>query len=449
MDQHALKHTPMFVLRHIQQATLLLMVGTLATNSLGFVKSLLTAMYYGTSAELDAYFLSLTPLRFISGVLIGTVQAALIPVYLELSVNKDQEYAFAVFGTFFLGVLGLIMLIGGVMLAGGPLIAGYLGTGFAPDQVKFTTSLLRISTLLIVLTVGNELCLCLFTAHQQFLFAAFVPLVSAVCSLGYLVLFHADGVSVLMKGLIFGMAVQLMVILWAGRRFLPDCVFVLSPFIQDIRKIMKTMFPLLIGAAFVHINLMVDQIMASTLPAGSIAALQYANKLHSILTQMFIMVVSSAVFPFFARQVAEQDWNALKATFLMTIKRVLSVLVPITVGIAVLGKPLVQLVFQRGAFSAQATAATAGAWIAYTLGLPTMAIGILAARMYNALQENTTLMYVSGGSIGLNIVLNWVFMQFWGHIGIALSTSLVYVVNTGILCYGLHRKIGPFWRCAN
>ena len=89
--------------------------------------------------------------------------------------------------------------------------------------------------------------------------------------------------------------------------------------------------------------------------------------------------------------------------------------------------------------------ATAGAWIAYTVGLPVQAIGILTARMYNALQDNTTLMYVSGGSIVLNIIFNWVFMKFWGHIGIALSTSGVYAVTTGVLVYLLHRKIGGLW----
>ena len=79
--------------------------------------------------------------------------------------------------------------------------------------------------------------------------------------------------------------------------------------------------------------------------------------------------------------------------------------------------------------------------IAYTIGLPVQAIGILTAKIYNVLQKNTILMYVAGASIGLNIFFNWTFMKIWGHIGIALSTSGVYFVTTGVLLYILHQKL--------
>jgi putative peptidoglycan lipid II flippase len=160
---------------------------------------------------------------------------------------------------------------------------------------------------------------------------------------------------------------------------------------------------------------------------------------------MFIMVVSGAVLPFFARQVVKDDFEMLRVTFLLTIKKMLYVLLPITVCIIFLGETFVQVLFQRGAFSAHSTSATAGAWIAYTLGLPMQAIGIITARMYNALQDNKTLMYVAGGSIGLNIFFNWLFMKFWGHVGIALSTSGLYCVTTSVLLYLLYRKTGKFW----
>jgi putative peptidoglycan lipid II flippase len=186
--------------------------------------------------------------------------------------------------------------------------------------------------------------------------------------------------------------------------------------------------------------------MASTLSSGSIAALNFAIKLHSMLTQMFIMVISRVVLPFFAQQVAEENIEALKATYILTIKKVLFLLLPISALIIVFGGFIVQMLFERGAFSAQSTAATAGAWIAYTIGLPIQAVGILTARVYNALQDNKTLMYVSGVSIGLNILLNWTFMKIWGHVGIALSTSGVYVLTTIVLVYLLNKKLGSLWR---
>jgi putative peptidoglycan lipid II flippase len=156
------------------------------------------------------------------------------------------------------------------------------------------------------------------------------------------------------------------------------------------------------------------------------------------------MVVSTVLLPFLSQQAAQQDFTMLKKTFLLTSRRVVYILLPISLGIILLGRELVQFAFERGEFTTESTAATTGAWIAYTIGLPIQAVGILAARVYNALQDNTTLMYVSGAGIVLNIGLNWVFMNIWGHIGIALSTSGVYLIATGTLLWILRRKFRRF-----
>lgn len=445
-NQKNLTRKPAFVLRHIQRATILMMLGTLFENFLSFVKSLLIAAYYGTSAQLDAYFLSLAPLRLISGVLVGSVQAALIPRYLELKQKKGGNYAFSVFGTFLLCIMLFITVIIIIFWGGSSILASYLGKGFDEWQVNFTASLLRISTILLALIILNDVGLCLFHAHRRFTFSAFVPVLGGGCSLAYIVYFRDQGVPSLMYGLIFGMFIQSSVVLYTAQRFFPTRLKFLSPLHPEIYTTFKLMIPLLVGASFGHVNVVVDQMMASTLPPGSIAALHYATKLHNIFTQLFVMIISKVMLPFLAQHVAENDIEAMKRTFFLTAKRTLYILLPISVLIIVFAPLLVQVIFQRGAFTAYSTSSTAGAWIAYTLGLPIQAIGILTARVYNALQDNKTLMYVAGGGIGLNILFNWIFMRIWGHIGIALSTSVLYCVATGILLYILYKKIGAFWK---
>lgn len=430
---------------HIQRASLILIAGTLAGNLVSFGKSMLIAMYFGTSAELDAYFLSLAPMRLISGILIGGVQAALIPYYLDVQTRRSHGYAFSLFvsySSWILAIAGVLMC--GLWL-GSPWIAAALGLGFSKSLLGFTTTLIGLSALLLACTLLNDLGNCLFNAQRWFWLSAFLPLVGGILSSGILVVFHGRGVRILMDGLIGGMIVQNGIMLFAARRLAPAQVRWLSPTNDDIRKIFTLMLPLLIGASLGHVNMVVDQMMASTLSEGSIAALQYANKLHTVLTQMFIMMVSTAILPFLSTQVAENRLDDLKATFRLTITRTLMILLPISIVIAFLGKPFVQIVFQRGEFSAQSTQATTQAWIAYSVGLPFMAVGILTARVYNALRENTTLMYISGGSIVLNVVFNWIFMKSWGHVGIALSTSVVYLLTMIILLSRLQQRIGLLW----
>lgn len=427
--------------KHIRQATLILMAGTAALYGLSLFKSFVIASYYGTSAQLDAYFLAFAPFNLISGVVVSSIQAAVIPKYLEVVAHRGKEEAFAFLSTICCFLLAIIMAISLFLFFGNSVIARYLGSGFDAPHIAFTAALLRASTILLLLTIVSETATCLFQAHRQFAFVAFAPLISGIFSFWYMIQFQSDGVISLMHGLIGGMCLQSGVILYAARQFFPVRFRLLSPFHPDVKQGMKMMTPLFVGSSFGHINMVVDQMMASRLPAGSIAALNYAAKLHSMLTQMFIMMASKAMLPFLAQQAAENDFDALKATFFKIVKTTLIILLPISAAIILFGRFAIEIFFQRGAFTAQSTSATAGAWTAYTLGLPLMAVGILAARMYNVLQENPTLMYVAGGSVAVNIVLNWIFMHWWGHIGIALSTSVVACLSTGVLLAVLSGKI--------
>lgn len=418
-------------------------------NIVSFIKSLLIAAYYGTSGEFDVYVLSLTPVRLLMGVLLVAIQTALIPKYVELTVKKNDRYAFSAFGTFTLWILFfaiILMLFFGIS---SPAIAKYLGSGFDTQQLQLMTLLLRVSTGFFLVNLFNQMGLCLFDAHRQFLLPAFIPLISSAGSVIYLIYFYEYGVSSLMYGLFWAMLIQASFVLWSARRFFPENIRPLSLFHSDVLAMFHSLSFLLIGATFGHVNVLIDQMMASRLPSGSIAALHYATKLHTLLTQLFIIVVSRAVLPFFTQQIAHNDIEGVKATFFLTLKRVLYVLFPLSLGIIFVGHPLVRIVFQRGEFSSHSTAATAGAWIAYTIGLPIQAVGFLAAKVFNALQENKILMYVSGMSMGLNVVFNLIFMRLWGHIGIAYSTSLVYVIATIVLLVLLQKKIGRFWPQTN
>ncbi|PIE35305.1 hypothetical protein CSA56_04755 [candidate division KSB3 bacterium] len=431
-----------FTFQRIQQASLILMAGRLSANAVGFVKSLLIAAYYGTSAELDVYVLSLAPFRLVSGVLLGSIQAAFIPRYLDLISRKGKQQAWTMFLTFLCCMMLGTGFVSIMLILGSPFIAEYLGAGFTAHQVEFTESLLKLSALVLIFNMLGETGRYVFSAHKRFVLSAFIPLLSIIVSLGYLLYYHIIGVSALMYGLILGMLVQGLVIMYLLRRFYAEERLTLfSPFHPEIQQTIRVMMPLLIGTAFAHANIVIDQMMASTLPGGSIASLHYAVKLHSLFSQVFIMAVSRAALPFFAQQSAEHAIDALKETFLLTGKRMLYILLPISVCILVFGEPIIRLLFQRGAFNSYSTSATAGAWMAYAIGLPVQAIGILTARVYNALQENKTLMYVSGGSVILNILFNWIFMKPWGHVGIALSTSGVYTVTTVVLLSILRKKL--------
>ena len=425
----------------LQRAAGVLMVGTGLLYALGFVKSLLTAEYYGTSRALEAYVLALAPVNLLAGIIAGTVHAALIPTYLDLSARKGVDAAVLVLSAVTCYLMSGLLCAGGLVWLGSSGLAAWLGAAAEPEFLHLTAFLLRAAMALLALMVLEQIGLAFFQAHHRFAIAAFAPLINGGVALWYLIRFHEQGVQAMMYSLLAGLLIENCALAYLGRRYWPTQWRLLPPSHPDVRRIFKTMTPLLLGASFGHVNPLVDQMMAARLPPGSLAALNYAGRLHHTITQIFVNIVSKALLPFLAQKVAQHDRHGLKATFRFTVTRMLMLILPLSLGIFLFSRTLVRFAFQRGAFAPEATAAVSGAWLAYTIGLPVQAVGILTAKVYNALQANTILMYVSAASIVVNIIGNVIGMHYWGHIGIALSTSLVYIFATATLLVLLNRQL--------
>ena len=434
---------PKSLLQQVQRAAALLMAGTLAASALGFLKSLLIANYYGTSAGIDAYMLALAPCRLLIGILVGTLQVSLIPRYLALKEQRGAEDACAFLATCAVWMLAFSAAIFALFYGAARPLARYLGQGFTPPFIELTADMLKISAIFLTLSLLAALTKGVLHAQREFLLIGVAPILNAVCSIGYVLWYHERGVAALLESLIVGIGVELALTgAWARRR-LPARVRRLPMLGGEMRGMLRAIWPLLVSSSLANANLFVDQVMASALPAGSIAALNYAVKLHGTINQIFIMALSQAILPFFAQCAAERDWPRMKQTFSLTNRRVCLGLIPLAVLIGVFGHQIVAIVFQRGAFTADSTAATANAWIVYAFGLPMQAMTILLARVYNALEDNKTLMGVSVGSVLSNVLFNAIFMSFWGHVGIAASTTVVSLFTCAALFGLLRRK--PEW----
>lgn len=428
----------------IAWASFTLILANLAINFFSFIKNIVIAHYFGTSGSLDAYYAALTLPTIISCLIIGSIQASFIPVFIQMRHQEDEGKAHQVFNTFFSMALLVLLIITILLTLLAPWLVLMVAPGFEPGQQELTVRLLRFLAPLLFLSGIFDLITFLFNAYQRFALPAFCPIVGSVISIVYLILARDQGVYALAYGLILGSTIQLGVLLIGLSR--GQIPYRLDNFTLDfrhpaVRKIVRLMGPMLIGASFSHINIAVDRIMASFLPEGSISALSYADKLNSIPIQMFILGVGSAILPFFSQQVAEDNMDDLKKAFSLLIRVSAFILLPLTMEIAIIGRPLIELFFQRGAFDAHSTLNVSRAWTAYAVGLVFFAIGVFIARMFSALQNTKVLMYASLQNLILNIVFNLIFMRFWGHVGIALSTSVTYLFSMTFLIIMIKRRL--------
>jgi putative peptidoglycan lipid II flippase len=202
------------------------------------------------------------------------------------------------------------------------------------------------------------------------------------------------------------------------------------------------MLPMFLGSTFSHINITIDQIMASTLSTGSVSALNYANNINNMITQLFIFSLGSAILPFFSQNIADGRIDDLKNTFYVAVRTSFFMLMPMTVFIFVLGTPLLQVLLQRGAFDHSSTLAVSGAWKAFAVGLTIFSVGIITVRVLTALQLTRLLAYIAFLNIFVNVALNFLLMKYMSHVGIALSTSITYLCAVSLQVFFMRRYIG-------
>jgi putative peptidoglycan lipid II flippase len=286
---------------------------------------------------------------------------------------------------------------------------------------------------------------CILNTEGQFGWPAYagivVPLTTAV------LVFTAGaslGVVMLCIGMVVGLGLNLGLILLrarhAGLSYRP------AMDLRDpaIASVLIVAWPVLFGALLDSSSPLIDQIFASYLSAGSISAISYASKIIGVFTGVMFAAVGRAAHPHLSRQAANNDMQAFKETlhfylWIMAIGvTVLSLLVMI------FAHPLVQLLFQRGAFSTEDTSRTAIVLVGFAIGLAPMSLTFIFPRAFSALGKTRVLMYVALFTVISNAVFDYIFSRYWQSFGIALATSATYLCSMLILLFVLQHMLGGY-----
>ena len=202
------------------------------------------------------------------------------------------------------------------------------------------------------------------------------------------------------------------------------------------------MTPAVLGASVYQISNLVDTLLASLLPEGSVSYLYYADRLVQFPLGVFAIALATAVLPSLSKQAAVGDMEGLHGSFLHAINLVFFITIPATIGLIILRKPIVQLLFERGAFNSHTTLMTAEALLYYAVGLWAVSGGRILASTFYALQDTRTPVKIAVLSLLAKIVLSVLLMGPMRHGGLALATSLASGVNLLLLILALKKRLG-------
>ena len=191
---------------------------------------------------------------------------------------------------------------------------------------------------------------------------------------------------------------------------------------------------MLTGAILTSGNVVVDQAMAAMLATGSVAALNYGNRVVQLPLSLLAAPLGTALMPYLSQLVAAKNWRELRRTASRYIAMSLAIALPLTAGLVFFSRPIVRLLFHRGAFSEADVLEVSRVQSLYALQIPAYLVSVIVVRLISSIQANQVLLVASILNLVTNIVLNFVFMRWLGLPGIALSTSLVYFLST-TFCY--------------
>jgi len=425
-------------------------LATLASRILGYIRDMLIASCFGTGTYAVAFFAAFripNLFRYLLGE--GALSASFIPVftdYLQKSSREEAwQLAMATFNLLFLVLTGITLL--GTW--GAPLIARVLVPGFAPDQVELTTNLLRLLFPFLLFIGLAALAMGILNSFKHFAFPALAPMVlnlAMIISLIFLVKPQSlGGIRVLSLSVLIGGLGQLLIqVPILRKKGMPARLMTIFRH-PGVKRIVFLMGPAALGLAIYQMNIVVDTIFGSyesIVGEGAIAALYFGNRLMQLPLAIFGIAIATAVFPAMAGQVSQAEIDKLKETLLLALKMAFFLIIPSSVGLIVLGRPLVSLLFERGAFCARSVQDTATALSYYSLGLFAYAGVHITSRAFYSLQDTKTPVKIAGLTLLINIVLNLVLMQPLRLGGLALATSLSAMVNLGLLLYLLNKRIG-------
>lgn len=452
-------------------------LAVMGSRILGLVREQVFAAYFGAGFLNDAFqvgFRIPNTLRDLFAE--GALSAAFVKTFTDYIEKRSEREAWRLANMVMnaLAIVLSVIVIVGIIFS--PEIVAVIARDFSPEKAALATTLTRIMFPFILMVALAAVAMGVLNAKHHFGIPASASTMFNIGSIvgGLALAYWLSGggwtsprdpnaipsdaaqwaIIGMAWGTLIGGALQFLIqvpsLFKVGFRFKPIVSFT-DP---GVRQVMRLMAPAIIGTAAVQINVLVNTFFASSINGGP-SWLAYAFRLMQFPIGVFGVAIGTATLPAISRFAVRGEMDDFRSTLASSINLVFLFTIPSACGLVALGHPIIALIYERKAFTATDTHMVALALAAYAVGLAGYAaIKVLSPAFY-ALDDARTPMMVSLFSILVNAVANYYFRELFGrfgvtpltpngyaHVGLALSTSCVALVNFFALAFLMRRRIG-------
>jgi putative peptidoglycan lipid II flippase len=396
----------------------------------GAAKVIVTARYFGTGDELDAFLIAFLLPAFFADVIAGCLTPSILPVLVRLRSSQSGAGLFRVARTSLTLGIVVMTIMGAALAAGGQYVLPILGSSFTPAKLRLTTALLWSLLFWLPVSACIATWRAILNTYESYAVAAAAPVATPILTMMALWAWAPRyGIYALSIGTVAGVLLEGAILAWAVRRRGYPITPGWDGWTPEISSIWTQYVPLVAGAMISSACIVVDQAVAAGLGKGSVSALVYGNRLVSVLVAVAATAVGTAALPVFSDLAAKGDWLRLRKSAVMYLGIAFAASVPATVALIAWSEPLVRAFLERGAFHAQATTVVAGIQRFALLQLPFALALTLMARLAAALQASSVLARVAVVGFVANVIGDILFARWIGIAGIALATAVVQAVS--------------------
>lgn len=420
-------------------------VFSVLSKILGLLRDRFLASQFGPGWTLDAYYAAFRIPDFIFNLIVlGTVSAAFVPVFLNYVSKKRTEEAFAMANTMLNAIMvALVILATAAAIFARPLMR-VIAPGFNdPEIFELAVTYMRWMLISPVIFGVSSVMSGILNAYRRFVAYSLAPVFYNLgIILGIIFFIPIFGPIALAWGVVFGAALHLLTqipsVIKVGYHWRPE----MRLRSEGFSKVVKLMIPRMIGFSALQLSLFVTIAIATTLGQGSASVYNLALNLQFFPVTIFGVSLATAVFPVLALSSSREDLDDFREHFSLAFRKILFFIIPVSVLMLLLRAQIVRVLFGSGAFDWEATIRTLNALGYFTLSLFAQALLPLLTRTFYALQNTRTPVIVGVISMVLNIGLSFVLGHLYGVSGLALSFSIANGFNALVLLLILRYQVG-------
>lgn len=429
--------------KKLMSISFIMILITLITRIIGFVREEVIAYFFGTTYISDAIKISTyIPLTISHLLVAGLLSAIFIPVFTDFLVSKKNQDMWETFNILF-NVIGLIFIILSIIFF---IFAKELIHLMAPAA---STSMKNLATTIFIYLIPQILILAwaslltgLHNTYESFIIPAIGGVLynlSIVFSLIFLVKYF--GAYAIIYGALFGATLQFIILIPFAKKRGWKYRFIFNIKNPYVKKIGVLAVPILINSTFGYITPIFEKSIGSSFGEGAISSLDYSFKVSQLPLGIFAFVISLVIYPSLSQLVSKNEIERLKRTVQFGLRFILYLMIPSSFGLILLSFPIIRLLFQQGMFGGASTLMVSNLLIFYSIGLPFWGMTSLLVRVFYSFKDTITPVIISIVTILIQISLYFVNSKLIGLPGIPLGASIASILQFALLFYFLNKKI--------